>query len=54
MPSLIKDFPTDVRKAVLLKQAEVKSDNKNKFKTSQKFILIQIIKEWMDLTKQNK
>lgn len=54
MPSLITDFPTDVRKAVLLKQAVLKADNKNRFKTSQKYVLIQIIREWQDLVQKFK
>ncbi len=48
MPNLLKDFPIDVRRAVLLKQAEIKAD-KNQGKYSLKSTLIRIIKEWMEV-----
>lgn len=51
MPSLINDFPTEVRKAVLLKQADLKFEKKNRFKTSQKDTIVQIVKEWMEFKK---
>jgi hypothetical protein len=48
MANTLKDFPSDAKKAVLLKQAEIKS-NKNQGKVSQKQALIQIVKEWLEL-----
>lgn len=45
MPNLLKDFPFEIRKAVLLKQAELKAE-RNQGKCSQKHALIQIIREW--------
>lgn len=48
MANTLKDFPMDARKAVLLKQAEIKADKKHD-KISQKHALIQIVKEWMKL-----
>jgi len=48
MANLLKDFPAEVRKAVLIKQAEIKS-NKVYEKYSQKNTIVQIIKEWMEL-----
>ena len=48
MPNLLKDFPTEARKAVLIKQAEMKAVKKQG-KYSQKHALIQIVKEWMGI-----
>lgn len=48
MANALKDFPDDVKKAVLIKQAEMKSI-KNQGKYSHKHTLIQIVKEWMKL-----
>lgn len=46
MPNILKDFPFEVRRAVLLKQADIKADKKlGKF--SHKHTLVQIIKEWL-------
>jgi len=48
MPNLLKDFPSEARKAVLVKQAEMKAAKKQG-KYSQKHALIQIVKEWMGI-----
>lgn len=48
MANTLKDFPADVKKAVLIKQAEMKAI-KNQGKYSHKHTLIQIVKEWMKL-----
>lgn len=48
MPNLLKDFPFEIRKAVLIKQAEIKATKKSE-KYSQKKAIEQIIKEWMEL-----
>jgi len=48
MANTLKDFPPDARKAVLIKQAEIKHDKKQE-KISQKNALIQIVKEWIEL-----
>jgi hypothetical protein len=48
MPTILKEFPTEARKAVLLKQLEMKTNNKN-YKSSQTQALIEIVKEWMEL-----
>lgn len=48
MASMLKEFPAEVRKAVLLKQVEIKTNNKN-FKSSQAQALIEIVKEWIEL-----
>lgn len=53
MPNLLKDFPSDARKAVLLKQAELKADSKQG-KISQKHAIVQIIKEWSVLKIKSK
>lgn len=45
MSNLLKDFPADARKAVLIKQAEMKAIKKQG-KYSQKHTIIQIVKEW--------
>lgn len=51
MANLLKDFPTEVKKAVLIKQAEIKSEKTDptKFNSSQRIALIQIVKEWIEL-----
>lgn len=48
MAAMLKEFPSEVRKAVLLKQIEIKEKKKN-FKSSQAQALIEIVKEWMEL-----
>lgn len=48
MPTLLKDFPTEVRRAVLEKQLEIKTKTKE-YKTNQTQALIEIVKEWMAL-----
>lgn len=48
MASMLKEFPLEVRKAVLLKQVEIKTQKKN-YKSSQAQALIEIVKEWMEL-----
>lgn len=50
MPNLLKDFPFEIRKAVLIKQAEIKATKKAE-KYSQKNTLVQIIKEWVEYNK---
>lgn len=49
MPNYLKDFPTDVKKAVLIKQAEINSSPKMLKKHSQRHTIIQIVKEWLEL-----
>ena len=52
MASILKEFPIELRKAVLLKQAEIRVQKKN-YKSSQTHALIEIVKEWINLkTKQ--
>lgn len=48
MPTILKEFPPEVRKAVLVKQIEIKTNLKN-YKASQTYTLIEIVKEWMEL-----
>lgn len=48
MPTMLKDFPKEVRRAVLQKQLELKTEKKD-YKTSQTHTLIEIVKEWMEL-----
>lgn len=48
MPTILKDFPTEVRRAVLEKQLEIKTEKKD-YKASQTHTLIEIVKEWMKL-----
>jgi hypothetical protein len=50
MPALLKDFPSEIRRAVLQKQLEIKI-TKKEYKSSQAQALIEIVKEWMDLKK---
>lgn len=45
---LLKDLPEDVRKAILIKQAEIKA-TKNLGKYSQVKAITQIIREWMEI-----
>lgn len=52
MANTLKDFPPDARKAVLIKQAEMKAI-KNQGKYSHKHTLIQIVKEWIELKSGN-
>lgn len=47
MPAILKDFPTEVKKAVLLKQVEIKTTKKD-IKSSQSQALIEIVQEWME------
>lgn len=49
MANLLKDFPSDVKKAVLIKQVEINSAPKVVKKQTQKHTLVQIIREWMEL-----
>jgi hypothetical protein len=49
MSNILKDFPADARKAVLIKQAEMKAIKKQG-KYSQKHALIEIVKEWIGIT----
>lgn len=49
MANLLKDFPSDVKKAVLIKQVEINSAPKLIKKQTQKHTLVQIIREWMEL-----
>lgn len=49
MANLLKDFPSDVKKAVLIKQAEINCAPKVVKKQTQKHTLVQIIREWMEL-----
>jgi hypothetical protein len=48
MPNILKNIPEDVRTAILVKQAEIKSKKKNG-KLSQSYTLIQIVREWLEL-----
>lgn len=48
MANTLKDFPPEVKKAVLLKQAELKIE-KNQPKYSHRHTLVQIVKEWIEL-----
>lgn len=50
MPNYLHEFPAEVKEAVLIKQAMLKS-KKNTGKYSHKKTLIQIVKEWMELSK---
>jgi hypothetical protein len=50
MAAMLKEFPPEVRKAVLLKQVEIKQNNKN-YKSSHSQALIEIVKEWVELKK---
>lgn len=46
MPQLLKGFPPDLKKAVLLKQVEIKSEKKE-LKASQAHALMEIVREWI-------
>lgn len=48
MPQLLKDFPADLKKAVLIKQVEIKSEKKE-LKASQAHALMEIVREWLEL-----
>lgn len=48
MPQLLKDFPADLKKAVLIKQVEIKAEKKE-MKASQAHALMEIVKEWLQL-----
>lgn len=48
MPALLKDFPSEIKKAVLQKQLELKTEQKI-YKASQKQALIEIVTEWLKL-----
>jgi hypothetical protein len=48
MATILKEFPPELRKAVLLKQIEIKTEQKN-YKASQTHTLIEIVREWMEL-----
>lgn len=47
MPQILKGFPADLKKAVLIKQVEIKSEKKY-LKASQAHALMEIVKEWID------
>lgn len=47
MPTILKDFPSEIRKAVLQKQLEIKTEKKE-YKASQSQALIEIVKEWLE------
>jgi hypothetical protein len=48
MAAMLKEFPPEIRKAVLLKQVEIKTQKKN-YKSSQTQAIIEIVREWMEL-----
>lgn len=48
MAAMLREFPPEIRKAVLLKQVEIKTQKKN-YKSSQAQALIEIVREWMEL-----
>jgi hypothetical protein len=48
MPTILKDFPPEIRKAVLEKQLEIKTQKRD-YKASQSHTLIEIVKEWLAL-----
>jgi hypothetical protein len=48
MPTILKDFPPEIRKAVLQKQLEIKTQTRE-YKASQSQALIEIVKEWIKL-----
>lgn len=48
MPQLLKNFPTDLKKAVLIKQIEIKAE-KRELKASQAHALMEIVREWIEL-----
>lgn len=52
MAAMLKEFPPEVRKAVLLKQVEIKTQKKN-YKSSQAQALIEIVKEWIEFKNKN-
>lgn len=45
MPNIMKDFPTDARLLVLMKQAEIKASNK-RANSSIKDAIVEIVREW--------
>lgn len=51
MPNILKEFPPELREAVLLKQVEIKT-KKKELKASQTHALMEIVKEWLLLTKK--
>lgn len=53
MPQLLKDFPTEIKKAVLQKQVDIKTEQKD-YKASQKQALIEIVREWIQLKSKQK